>query len=56
MGFMTSIMSSTADAIPGASYLLLADVGRDLSEPLWPVIVPAIVTYQDLAVAAAPAV
>jgi pimeloyl-ACP methyl ester carboxylesterase len=46
----------TADAIPGASYLLLADMGHDLPEPLWPVIVPAIITYQDLAVAVAPAV
>jgi len=45
--------SLTADAIPGASYLLLADMGHDLPEQLWPVIVPAIITYQDLAVAAA---
>jgi pimeloyl-ACP methyl ester carboxylesterase len=40
----------TAEAIPGASYLLLADMGHDLPEPLWPVIVPAIVNFQDLAV------
>jgi pimeloyl-ACP methyl ester carboxylesterase len=47
----------TADAIPGASYLLLADMGHDLPEQLWPVIVPTITTFQDVAVgtAAAPA-
>jgi pimeloyl-ACP methyl ester carboxylesterase len=37
----------TAEAIPNASYLLLADMGHDLPEPLWPVIVPAILTFQD---------
>jgi pimeloyl-ACP methyl ester carboxylesterase len=42
----------TAEAIPGASLLLLADMGHDLPEPLWRVIVPAIVNFQDLAVGA----
>jgi pimeloyl-ACP methyl ester carboxylesterase len=41
----------TAEAIPGASFLLLADMGHDLPAPLWPVIVPAIIDFQDLAVA-----
>ena len=40
----------TAEAIPGASLLLLADMGHDLPEPLWPVIVPAITNFQDVAV------
>ena len=42
----------TAEAIPGASFLLLADMGHDLPEPLWPVIVPTITTFQDLAIGA----
>jgi pimeloyl-ACP methyl ester carboxylesterase len=42
----------TAEAIPGAHFLLLADMGHDLPEPLWPLIVPTIVTFQDHAVAA----
>jgi pimeloyl-ACP methyl ester carboxylesterase len=42
----------TAEAIPGATYLLLADMGHDLPEPLWPVIVPAIINFQDVAVGA----
>jgi pimeloyl-ACP methyl ester carboxylesterase len=41
----------TAEAIPGAHLLLLADMGHDIPEPLWPVIVPAIVNVQDHAVA-----
>jgi pimeloyl-ACP methyl ester carboxylesterase len=45
----------TADAIPGAHLLLLADMGHDIPEPLWPVIVPAILNVQDLAAAAADA-
>ena len=47
--------SATAEAIPGASYLLLADMGHDLPEPLWPVITQAITTFQDHAVATASA-
>jgi pimeloyl-ACP methyl ester carboxylesterase len=43
--------TATAAAIPGAHLLLLADMGHDLPEPLWPVIVPAITTFQDHAVA-----
>ncbi len=42
----------TAEAIPGASFVLLADMGHDLPEPLWPLIVPTITTFQDLAVGA----
>jgi pimeloyl-ACP methyl ester carboxylesterase len=42
----------TAEAIPGAHYLLLADMGHDLPEPLWPLIVPAITNFQDHAVGA----
>ena len=40
----------TAEAIPDATLLLLADMGHDMPEPLWPVIVPTITTFQDLAV------
>ncbi len=43
---------ATAESIPGASYLLLADMGHDLPEPLWSVIVDAITMFQDLAVGA----
>ena len=32
----------TAELIPGANLLLLADMGHDMPEPLWPVIVAAI--------------
>ena len=39
----------TAEAIPGAHLLLLADMGHDLPEPMWPLIVPAITTFQDVA-------
>jgi pimeloyl-ACP methyl ester carboxylesterase len=42
----------TAEAIPGAHLLLLADMGHDLPEPMWPVIVPAITNFQDLAAGA----
>ena len=35
----------TAEAIPGASLLLLADMGHDLPEPLWPVIVDAVISH-----------
>jgi pimeloyl-ACP methyl ester carboxylesterase len=33
----------TAAAIPGAHLLLLADMGHDLPEPLWPIIIGAVV-------------
>jgi len=35
----------TAEAIPEASLLLLAHMGHDLPEPLWPVIVDAIISH-----------
>ena len=35
----------TADLIPTANLLLLADMGHDLPEPLWPVIVGAVATH-----------
>ena len=35
--------SATAEAIPGAHFLLVADMGHDLPPPLWPLIVSAIV-------------
>jgi len=34
--------AATAAAIPGAHYLLLADMGHDLPEPLWPIVTAAI--------------
>ena len=33
--------TATAEAIPGANLLLLADMGHDLPAPLWPIIVAA---------------
>ena len=39
----------TAEAIPGANLLLLADMGHDLPEPLWPLIVDAVITHTDFA-------
>jgi pimeloyl-ACP methyl ester carboxylesterase len=41
--------TSTADAIPGASLLLLADMGHDLPPPLWPVIVDAVISHTTYA-------
>ncbi len=35
----------TADLIPGAHLLYLADMGHDLPEPLWPMIANAIITH-----------
>jgi pimeloyl-ACP methyl ester carboxylesterase len=35
----------TAELIPTASLLLLADMGHDLPQPLWPVIVDAVVSH-----------
>ena len=34
----------TAELIPGANLLLMADMGHDMPEPLWPVLVDAIVS------------
>ncbi len=40
---------ATADAIPGAHLLLLSDMGHDLPEPLWPMVVDAVATHTRLA-------
>ncbi|HEY4333880.1 MAG TPA: alpha/beta hydrolase [Ilumatobacteraceae bacterium] len=37
----------TAELIPGANLLFMADMGHDLPEPLWPVIVDAIISHTD---------
>ena len=44
----------TAEAIPEASLLLLAHMGHDLPEPLWPVIVDAVISHTVHATATAP--
>ena len=38
----------TADLIPGAHLLYLADMGHDLPEALWPIIVNAIITHTSV--------
>jgi pimeloyl-ACP methyl ester carboxylesterase len=35
----------TAELIPGANLLLMADMGHDMPEPLWPVITDAILSH-----------
>jgi pimeloyl-ACP methyl ester carboxylesterase len=35
----------TAELIPGANLLLLADMGHDLPEPLWPLVVDAVASH-----------
>jgi pimeloyl-ACP methyl ester carboxylesterase len=40
----------TAELIPGANLLLLSDMGHDLPEPLWPLIVDVIVSHQRHAI------
>jgi pimeloyl-ACP methyl ester carboxylesterase len=40
----------TAELIPGANLLFLHDMGHDLPEPLWPVVVDAIISHQTHAV------
>jgi pimeloyl-ACP methyl ester carboxylesterase len=40
----------TAELVPGANLLLLDDMGHDLPEPLWPIIVDAIVSHQRHAI------
>jgi pimeloyl-ACP methyl ester carboxylesterase len=40
---------ATAEAIPGAHLLLLSDMGHDLPEALWPVLVDAVSTHTRLA-------
>jgi pimeloyl-ACP methyl ester carboxylesterase len=44
---------ATADAIPGANLLLLADMGHDLPRQLWPLIVDAVISHTTHAVRAA---
>jgi pimeloyl-ACP methyl ester carboxylesterase len=44
---------ATAEAIPGANLLLLADMGHDLPSPLWPLIVDAVISHTGRAVRAA---
>lgn len=39
----------TAELIPGAHLLYLADMGHDMPEPLWPMLVSAIVTHTSVA-------
>jgi pimeloyl-ACP methyl ester carboxylesterase len=41
----------TAELIDGANLLLVADMGHDLPEPLWPVLVDAIVSHMRNAIA-----
>ena len=41
----------TAELVPGAHLLELADMGHDLPEPLWPVLTSAIVAHGDIAMA-----
>lgn len=36
----------TAELIPGANLFLVADMGHDIPEPLWPVIVDAVLSHQ----------
>jgi pimeloyl-ACP methyl ester carboxylesterase len=35
----------TAELIPGANLLLMADMGHDMPEPLWPVLIDAILSH-----------
>jgi pimeloyl-ACP methyl ester carboxylesterase len=41
----------TAELVPGANLLYLHDMGHDLPEPLWPLIVDAVTSHQNHAVA-----
>jgi pimeloyl-ACP methyl ester carboxylesterase len=43
----------TAELIPGASFLLVADMGHDLPEPLWPLLADVITSHTRLAAASA---
>ncbi|MEO6652293.1 MAG: alpha/beta hydrolase [Ilumatobacteraceae bacterium] len=45
----------TAELVPGAHLLEVADMGHDLPEPLWPVLVGAIVGHTDTAATQGPA-
>ena len=42
----------TAELIPGANLLFMADMGHDLPEPLWPVLVDAIISHTSRPVTA----
>jgi pimeloyl-ACP methyl ester carboxylesterase len=42
----------TAELVPGAHLLELADMGHDLPEPLWPLLTSAIIAHGDIATAA----
>ena len=39
----------TAELVPGANLLMLADMGHDMPEPLWPLLVDAIVGITEIA-------
>ena len=39
----------TAELIPGANLLLIGDMGHDLPEPLWPIIVDAVGSHARFA-------
>jgi pimeloyl-ACP methyl ester carboxylesterase len=41
--------TATADAIPEASLLLLANMGHDLPPPLWPVVIDAVISHTTYA-------
>jgi pimeloyl-ACP methyl ester carboxylesterase len=41
----------TAELVPGANLFVLNDMGHDLPEPLWPVIVDAITSHATHAIA-----
>ena len=43
----------TAELIPGASFLLVADMGHDLPEPLWPLLADVITSHIRLAAGSA---
>jgi len=38
----------TADVVPGSTFLLVADMGHDLPEPLWPLLTGAVVGFTHL--------
>jgi pimeloyl-ACP methyl ester carboxylesterase len=42
---LPSFGERTAESIPGSNFLLLSDMGHDLPEQLWPVVVDAILSH-----------
>jgi pimeloyl-ACP methyl ester carboxylesterase len=44
----------TAELVPGAHLLELSDMGHDLPEPLWPLIIGAIIAHSEVAAAQGP--